>query len=278
MDEDGYESDDVDEDGNRRVKSSNGDGGDDEEKRKNFLERNRQAALKCRQRKKAWLASLQAKVEYLQSDNENLQGTVGALRNEVMYLKSQLMQAQRQLGGHGGGAMVGVQVEQGGPTGMGRNSVSGPGPMQNMAGAMEMSHNMPPQSQQHQQSNINAMAAAAAAAAGNNRMGSTAASTKRMLSQGRHTSPASQATSNMRPMYTRTTPDRARRRRPETALLICGPSSSGDTFCFCMYDEIETMCKPFHIYDPSVVLPRDVHKLHIVEHFLHSRACRAGRL
>ena len=99
---------------------------------------------------------------------------MGALRNEVMYLKSQLMQAQRQLGGHGGGAMVGGQVEQGGPTGLGRNSVSGPGPMQNMAGGMEMSHNMPPQSQQHQQSNINAMAAAAAAAAGNNRMGSAA--------------------------------------------------------------------------------------------------------
>ncbi|GAC71196.1 hypothetical protein PANT_1d00041 [Moesziomyces antarcticus T-34] len=64
-----------------------------DEKRKNFLERNRQAALKCRQRKKAWLASLQAKVEYLQNDNENLQNTVGALRNENMFLKSQLVQA-----------------------------------------------------------------------------------------------------------------------------------------------------------------------------------------
>nr|CDI57153.1 related to transcription factor ATFA [Melanopsichium pennsylvanicum 4] len=64
-----------------------------DEKRKNFLERNRQAALKCRQRKKAWLASLQAKVEYLQNDNENLQNTVSALRNENMFLKSQLVQA-----------------------------------------------------------------------------------------------------------------------------------------------------------------------------------------
>ncbi|CBQ71633.1 related to transcription factor ATFA [Sporisorium reilianum SRZ2] len=72
----------------------NGDGkGHMDEKRKNFLERNRQAALKCRQRKKAWLASLQAKVEYLQNDNENLQNTVGALRNENMFLKSQLVQA-----------------------------------------------------------------------------------------------------------------------------------------------------------------------------------------
>lgn len=72
----------------------NGEGrGNMDEKRKNFLERNRQAALKCRQRKKAWLASLQAKVEYLQNDNENLQNTVGALRNENMFLKSQLVQA-----------------------------------------------------------------------------------------------------------------------------------------------------------------------------------------
>ncbi|PKI83620.1 hypothetical protein MVES1_002760 [Malassezia vespertilionis] len=61
-------------------------------KRRSFLERNRQAAHKCRQRKKAWLVSLQAKVEYLQSDNESLQSTVEALRSEVMYLKSQLMQ------------------------------------------------------------------------------------------------------------------------------------------------------------------------------------------
>ncbi|SPO31900.1 related to transcription factor ATFA [Ustilago trichophora] len=79
---------------------SDDDGGDGkgekghmDEKRKNFLERNRQAALKCRQRKKAWLASLQAKVEYLQNDNENLQNTVSALRNENMFLKSQLVQA-----------------------------------------------------------------------------------------------------------------------------------------------------------------------------------------
>jgi ATF/CREB family transcription factor len=81
----------------------------EEEKRKNFLERNRQgesqvlscgngcrarhrahgfgdrnrnsdmltsglsvAALKCRQRKKAWLAQLQAKVEFLTNENERL--------------------------------------------------------------------------------------------------------------------------------------------------------------------------------------------------------------
>jgi ATF/CREB family transcription factor len=158
MEMEGYESDEIDEEGNLRVKSSNGEGGDDEEKRKNFLERNRQAALKCRQRKKAWLASLQAKVEYLQSDNENLQGTVGALRNEVMFLKSQLMQAQRQFGGQIEGA------GQQSPPSMGRNSIgAGSGPLQRNNN-MPLAH-VPPQTQQHQQNNINAMAAAAAAAA-----------------------------------------------------------------------------------------------------------------
>lgn len=71
---------------------------DNDSKRKSFLERNRQAAFKCRQRKKAWLASLQAKVEYLQSDNESLQNTVEALRAEVLFLKSQLMQQHQSPG------------------------------------------------------------------------------------------------------------------------------------------------------------------------------------
>ncbi|PWN29155.1 hypothetical protein BDZ90DRAFT_231154 [Jaminaea rosea] len=72
-------------------------GDDDEEKRKNFLERNRQAALKCRQRKKAWLQDLQAKVAFFESENGNLQGTIGALRNEVMFLKQQLMHTQQHM-------------------------------------------------------------------------------------------------------------------------------------------------------------------------------------
>ncbi|KAK4049485.1 Transcription factor [Microbotryomycetes sp. JL221] len=60
----------------------------DEEKRKNFLERNRQAALKCRQRKKAWLANLQAKVEMLTTDNETLQSTVTNLKEEIQSLRA----------------------------------------------------------------------------------------------------------------------------------------------------------------------------------------------
>ncbi|KAF9103142.1 hypothetical protein BGX29_003738 [Mortierella sp. GBA35] len=64
---------------------------DEEEKRKNFLERNRQAALKCRQRKKQWLTNLQAKVEYLTNDNEHLQAQTSALRDEIIHLKALLL-------------------------------------------------------------------------------------------------------------------------------------------------------------------------------------------
>jgi ATF/CREB family transcription factor len=77
----------------------------EEEKRKNFLERNRQgmstefsllhsstlltrtsAALKCRQRKKAWLAQLQAKNEYLTQENQRLQEALVSTREELARL------------------------------------------------------------------------------------------------------------------------------------------------------------------------------------------------
>jgi len=58
----------------------------EEEKRRNFLERNRQAALKCRQRKKAWLAQLQAKNEYLTQENQRLQEALVNTREELARL------------------------------------------------------------------------------------------------------------------------------------------------------------------------------------------------
>jgi ATF/CREB family transcription factor len=60
----------------------------EEEKRKNFLERNRQAALKCRQRKKAWLAQLQAKVEFLTGENERLTSALVSSREEIARLSA----------------------------------------------------------------------------------------------------------------------------------------------------------------------------------------------
>ncbi|KAF1937678.1 hypothetical protein EJ02DRAFT_356271 [Clathrospora elynae] len=63
----------------------------DEEKRKNFLERNRVAALKCRQRKKQWLANLQSKVELFSTENDALSATVTQLREEIVNLKTLLL-------------------------------------------------------------------------------------------------------------------------------------------------------------------------------------------
>ncbi|KAK4149231.1 Mis12-Mtw1 protein family-domain-containing protein [Chaetomidium leptoderma] len=63
----------------------------DDEKRKNFLERNRVAALKCRQRKKQWLANLQTKVEMFSTENETLSAQITQLREEVVNLKTLLL-------------------------------------------------------------------------------------------------------------------------------------------------------------------------------------------
>jgi ATF/CREB family transcription factor len=81
----------------------------DEEKRRNFLERNRYvsdelelgrpyanfslrvAALKCRQRKKQWLANLQAKVEMYSAENDTLNSQVQQLHDEIRNLRTLLM-------------------------------------------------------------------------------------------------------------------------------------------------------------------------------------------
>ncbi|KAG4274643.1 hypothetical protein FPRO04_14491 [Fusarium proliferatum] len=62
-----------------------------EEKRKNSLERNRMAALKCRQRKKQWLANLQTKVEMFSTENDALTAQVTQLTGELVNLKTLLL-------------------------------------------------------------------------------------------------------------------------------------------------------------------------------------------
>ncbi|KAG5919721.1 hypothetical protein E4U61_000607 [Claviceps capensis] len=84
-DSDDDDDDMMGEDGNPKVKMT------DEEKRKNFLERNRVAALKCRQRKKQWLANLQNKVEMYSSENDALTAQITQLREEVVNLKTLLL-------------------------------------------------------------------------------------------------------------------------------------------------------------------------------------------
>lgn len=89
--------------------SSKGEEEDDEEsKRKQFLERNRQAALKCRQRKKQWLANLQHRVEFLATDNEQLQSQATMLREEVLNLKTLLLAHRDCKVAQANGATVGM--------------------------------------------------------------------------------------------------------------------------------------------------------------------------
>jgi ATF/CREB family transcription factor len=54
-------------------------------------ESNRVAALKCRQRKKQWLANLQNKVEVYSAENEHLTNQIAQLREEVVNLKTLLL-------------------------------------------------------------------------------------------------------------------------------------------------------------------------------------------
>lgn len=47
--------------------------------------------MKCRQRKKQWLANLQAKVELFTTENDALTATVTQLREEIVNLKTLLL-------------------------------------------------------------------------------------------------------------------------------------------------------------------------------------------
>ena len=85
----------------------------EDDKRKNFLERNRQAALKCRQRKKQWLTDLQQRVETLTQDNEVLHRSCNMLRDEVTTLRNILL-AHRD-----------CPIGQGGPQGGGNGVIVG---------------------------------------------------------------------------------------------------------------------------------------------------------
>lgn len=57
-----------------------------------WLTKSRVAALKCRQRKKQWLANLQAKVEIFSSENDSLSAQVNQMRDEIIQLKQLLIQ------------------------------------------------------------------------------------------------------------------------------------------------------------------------------------------
>ncbi|CAO3655940.1 unnamed protein product [Mucor fragilis] len=60
-------------------------------KRDKALERNRQAALRCRQRKKEWLNQLQSNVDVLTKENRALEQQSLTLREEILNLKTVLL-------------------------------------------------------------------------------------------------------------------------------------------------------------------------------------------
>uniref|UniRef100_A0A3Q3VRQ3 Cyclic AMP-dependent transcription factor ATF-7 n=1 Tax=Mola mola TaxID=94237 RepID=A0A3Q3VRQ3_MOLML len=64
---------------------------DPDERRQKFLERNRAAATRCRQKRKLWVSSLEKKAEELTHTNLQLQNEVTSLRSEVGQLKQILL-------------------------------------------------------------------------------------------------------------------------------------------------------------------------------------------
>merc|ERR1712062_355557 len=62
-----------------------------EEKRQRFLERNRAAASRCRQKRKQWVTQLESKSHDLMHTNNMLVDEINALRREVAQLKALLV-------------------------------------------------------------------------------------------------------------------------------------------------------------------------------------------
>lgn len=60
-------------------------------RRSKFLERNRVAASKCRQKKKEWTQNMEDRGRGLQKDNNNLRILVDSLRQETLFLKGEML-------------------------------------------------------------------------------------------------------------------------------------------------------------------------------------------
>lgn len=64
---------------------------DGDDKRSQFLERNRVAASKCRQKKKEWITNLEKRARELQANKTSLALLVSSLREELLYLKGEAL-------------------------------------------------------------------------------------------------------------------------------------------------------------------------------------------
>ncbi|KAL2357641.1 hypothetical protein BJ546DRAFT_794554, partial [Cryomyces antarcticus] len=73
------------------VKSEEPEEPEDGVKRDKFLERNRLAAAKCRQKKKVWTEGLEERGRNAQAQNTFLRAEIANLRNELMSLKGMVL-------------------------------------------------------------------------------------------------------------------------------------------------------------------------------------------
>ncbi|ERF74322.1 hypothetical protein EPUS_02009 [Endocarpon pusillum Z07020] len=74
-----------------RKQSSVGLAVEGDDKRSQFLERNRVAASKCRQKKKEWTSNLEQKARELQASKTSMALLVTSLREELLYLKGEAL-------------------------------------------------------------------------------------------------------------------------------------------------------------------------------------------
>jgi hypothetical protein len=69
-------------------------------KRRRFLERNRQAAARCRERKKQWIVSLEGRANELKAENQQVEDDIIRLKSKLDQLRGALeMQRQRHANG-----------------------------------------------------------------------------------------------------------------------------------------------------------------------------------
>ncbi|KAL9603026.1 MAG: hypothetical protein Q9219_001390 [cf. Caloplaca sp. 3 TL-2023] len=65
--------------------------GAEDARRSKFLERNRIAASKCRQKKKEWTQNLESRARELQKENQSLRMMLDSLRDEIIFLKGEML-------------------------------------------------------------------------------------------------------------------------------------------------------------------------------------------
>ncbi|KAJ2627120.1 hypothetical protein GGF44_004822, partial [Coemansia sp. RSA 1694] len=89
--------DEDDEDNNDHDNHITGNSSVEQQRRRRFLERNRVAASKCRQKKKMWIQDLERRADDVTMQNRSLHIAVAQLKEEVLILRNQLL-AHRNCG------------------------------------------------------------------------------------------------------------------------------------------------------------------------------------